>query len=255
MKAFQTRRFTTQSCFANKDLNYTSRKIHEPISQQQSSFQISPTLLNKPHDLNSAFLSSQGPRSPLTIRPLNSYHSQAEELRELSDQMVCHIVQSLKFHLTKFYSFHLSLMQSSLNSKMRKFKIKLSEHRCHLLSNLIQNLCQRNFQIILADLEIMPRLFDKEADKELLLDVYPIIKLLAQFNSEKAQYDYSFRNLLSNKLTQASNNLSKIGLQTDSEFQLLETETPATLMEGSLSNSKRNSKSLGTFQNPVSTTA
>ena len=155
-----------------------------------------------------------------------------------------HIVQTLKFYLSQFYSLHLNLTDTANNSRLHKQKIVISEHRCSLISNLIMNLCQRNFDTLISDLEMMPKLFNKEEDRELLLDVYPIIKLMAQFNSEKAQYDHSFRNLLSHKMTQASNHLSKYGIGSEPEIPYL--DLPKSLGgDTSLTgwNSRKNSKS------------
>lgn len=63
------------------------------------------------------------------------------------------------------------------------------------------------------DVELIPKYFcdyDLEADKEiqivyrkLIQDVYPLMKLLYKFNSRQAQSDYSFRNVLTRKLSKA----------------------------------------------------
>lgn len=47
--------------------------------------------------------------------------------------------------------------------------------------------------------------------RELLEDVYPILKLLVTFNTEKVRRDVSHRLVLSQRINEASRSLSKLG--------------------------------------------
>ena len=47
--------------------------------------------------------------------------------------------------------------------------------------------------------------------RELLEDVYPILKLLVTFNTKKVQRDRSHRFVLSHRINEASRSLSKLG--------------------------------------------
>ena len=50
---------------------------------------------------------------------------------------------------------------------------------------------------------MLPRNFkDDEKYKDLVTDVYPIMKMILQFNSQRYQHDYSYRNILTQKMSQ-----------------------------------------------------
>ena len=56
---------------------------------------------------------------------------------------------------------------------------------------------------------LLPAFKDMEEFAELITDVYPILKLILQFNQEGNKLDYSFRNILSQKLSNISQSYSK----------------------------------------------
>lgn len=88
-------------------------------------------------EVNSA-MTSGGPKSSSVNPGSKQLFDQQwnDEFKELSDQMVSHIVSMLKMYLTKFYSFHLSIQDGPKN-RLERQKLSISEHRCTLLSNLI----------------------------------------------------------------------------------------------------------------------
>jgi len=51
-----------------------------------------------------------------------------------------------------------------------------------------------------SDLEFILWYFKDQNFKELINDVYPILKIIIKFNSEKNLHDYSFRNILTKKI-------------------------------------------------------
>jgi hypothetical protein len=68
----------------------------------------------------------------------------------------------------------------------------------------------RNYQLV--EVELIPRYFkDDDEFRELISDVYPILKLLLKFNSQKTQNDHSLRNVLSHKMSEASKDIQRRG--------------------------------------------
>ena len=72
-------------------------------------------------------------------------------------------------------------------AKPKKNK-KLHATRIEVLKLINENLQTRTYEII--DIELIPRFFrDDEHSKELLTDLYPILKLIVRYNSRKIQQD------------------------------------------------------------------
>ena len=73
---------------------------------------------------------------------------------------------------------------------------------------IVLNLQNRNYELV--EYEQIPRYFKDEIEfKELVSDVYPILKLLLKFNSSKTQSDHSFRNVMSQKMSVVSKEIDK----------------------------------------------
>ena len=80
-------------------------------------------------------------------------------------------------------------------------KINNGKQRYQYISQMIYFLENRSFDSVYCDLEILPILFKNDKNyKELIQDVYPILKLLVKLNSSKNVSDYSFKNILTQKL-------------------------------------------------------
>ena len=73
---------------------------------------------------------------------------------------------------------------------------------------LATNLEQRKYSLVSIDL--IPRFFrNAHQFSELITDVYPILKLLLKFNSNKTRSDHSFRKVIHNKMSNASKSFEK----------------------------------------------
>ena len=83
--------------------------------------------------------------------------------------------------------------------------VMVNKQRYKLISKMIENLETKDFDSIMRDQELIPILFKGDPQfKELTRDVYPILKMVMKFNDPKVVSDFSFSNILMQKLSQAS---------------------------------------------------
>ena len=102
----------------------------------------------------------------------------------------------------------------------RKFlhqALLLNETREMLIVNILKNLENgERGEAILANVEKLPLCFKDDIQfKDIVQDVYPILKVLIQFHLEKNQHNYSFKNVLKSKIMMASQSLGEQASQKD----------------------------------------
>lgn len=85
----------------------------------------------------------------------------------------------------------------------------MSQKRIGLLTYINNNISRKTYALI--DVELIPRFFkDVEQFKDIMTDLYPILKLIVRYNSHKIQNDQSLKSVLSNRLSNISKNISKV---------------------------------------------
>ena len=116
---------------------------------------------------------------------------------------------------------------------IRKFnisKINGGKQRYQFISQMIYFLENRSFDSVSCNLEMLPVLFKNDNNfRELVQDVYPILKLLVKLNSSKNVSDYSFKNILTQKLAHHSvnrMNSPKLGRFNQIDLNLMSTLQP-----------------------------
>ena len=99
------------------------------------------------------------------------------ETRDLCNHMLAHI----QLHLDNYIS-------QLENEKPKRFQKKLNRERISLLKFISENIQTKNYDII--DSELLLRFFrDDEAFKDIISDLYPILKLILRYFSQKTQTD------------------------------------------------------------------
>lgn len=81
-------------------------------------------------------------------------------------------------------------------------QLALDQLRLEVLFDLLESLDERNYPQVSQDLDLFMNYFkNAQQYKSFVSDLQPTLKLLIQFNSERNQYDYSLRSLISRKLS------------------------------------------------------